>query len=109
MNLQMILLLIAKIVEPPIQGVSKRDGRAYARVTVAGAIGDNFERISLGLPEGFDVRKLRMHETWIWPLAKIEGDDKRRVFYKLRSDPEGLKLLQRVPDDWVPIVDDETA
>lgn len=106
MNLKISLLLVATIVEPPFAGMNKKTGRTFARVTVAGQLGDNFEKLSISLPDNFDFQKLKVNETWIWPLARMEGDQDRRVYYRLRNDAEGLRLLQRVPHDWTPSADE---
>ena len=109
MNLKLSLLLVGTIVEPAFAGVNKQTGRTFARVTVAGQLGANFEKLSISLPDNIDVRKFQVNETWIWPLARMEGDKDRRVYYRLRNDAEGLSLLQRVPHDWVPSAGDEAA
>ena len=107
--LSLKLLLVATIVEPPFAGVAKQTQRPFARVTVAGSLGDAFEKLTISLPDSFDIRRFKVGETWLFPLARMEGDQNRRVYYRLRSDPEGLKLLQRVPRDWTPSIEDETA
>lgn len=106
MNLKMSLLLVGTIVEPPFAGVNKQTGRAFARVTIAGFLGDSFEKLTISLPDNTDVRKFQVNETWIWPLARMEGDQNRRVYYRLRNDADGLRLLQRVAHDWTPSADE---
>lgn len=109
MSLKLSLLLVGTIVEPPYAGINKQTGRAFARVTVAGQLGDNFEKLTISLPDNFDVHKLRQNETWVWPLTRLEADQNKRVYYRLRNDAEGLRMLKKVDSDWTPNGEDEAA
>lgn len=108
-QLNMLILLKATVVEPPFAGVARQTQRPFARVTVGGFLGENFEKLSITLPDTFDIRRFKVGETWIFPLSRIEGDDKRRVYYRLRTDREGQDLLQQVPNDWLPVSQDIDA
>lgn len=98
MEKQMKLTFTATIVEKPREGISPRNGRRWARITVGGYLGDEFIKTDISLPEDMSIEQFKVHEEWEWPLTFPQGGggEERRVFLRLRADPEGRKLLRKV-------------
>ena len=44
------------------------------------------------------IEQFKVHEEWEWPLTFPQGGggEERRVYLRLRADPEGRKLLRKV-------------
>ncbi len=98
MEKQMKLTFTATIVEKPREGISPRNGRRWARITVGGYLGDEFIKTDISLPEDMSIEQFKVHEEWEWPLTFPQGGggEERRVYLRLRADPEGRKLLRKV-------------
>lgn len=98
MEKQMKLVFTATIVEKPREGISPRNGRRWARITVGGYLGDEFIKTDISLPEDMSVEPYKVGEEWEWPLTFPQGGggEERRVYLRLRADPEGRKLLRKV-------------
>ena len=97
MEKQMKLTFTATIVEKPREGISPRNGRRWARVTVGGYLGDEFIKTDIGLPEDMSIEQFKVHEEWDWPISFPQGGggEDRKVYIRLRADPDGRKLLRK--------------
>ena len=93
----MKLIFTATIVEKPREGISPRNGRRWARLTVGGYLGDEFIKTDIGLPEDMTIEQFKVGEEWDFPLTFPQGGggEDRRVYLRLRADPESRKLLRK--------------
>lgn len=94
----MKLIFTATIVEKPREGISPRNGRRWARITVGGYLGEEFIKTDVSLPEDMPIEQFKVGEEWDWPLTFPQGagGEDRRVYLRLRSDAEARKLLRKV-------------
>jgi len=84
------------ITDEPYEGRSKKNGRRFANVPVGGFIGGKLVSFSVSLPENMTIEPFKVGDAWEFPIAMLEADDKRNVYFKVRSDAAAMKTLRKI-------------
>lgn len=90
------ILVQCLITDEPYEGRSKKSGRRFAQVPVGGFIGGKLVSFSVSLPENMTIEPFKAGDAWEFPIAMLEADDKRNVYFKVRSDAAALKMLRKI-------------
>lgn len=96
MTPRLTLAAVAQIVDDPYEGVSKKTGRRFANVPAGGFLGSRLVNFQIALPENLSIEPFKLGDTWLFPLAMIEADDKRNVYFKLRGDAEAMRMMRKL-------------